>query len=214
VAGSELERWYYDRRYQPYPAEEMIDLMIRIKILVPGYVRISRVMRDIPGKFIIAGLKDSSLRDAIKRRMKELGVSCRCIRCREYGHRQRDGLKIGDPQLHRLDYQASGGQETFLSFEDDRETLFGLLRLRVKKGQDFALVREVHVFGPEVPMRGEPLTAVQHKGLGRGLLKEAEQIAKVEFQARHLRILSGVGARDYFREWGYSLEKSYMVKEL
>jgi len=214
VAGTELERWYYNHRYQPYPEEEMIDLMVKIKALVPGYARISRVMRDIPSKFIIAGLKDSSLRDAIKRRMKELGVSCRCIRCREYGHRYRDGWKIGEPQLHRLDYQASGGREVFLAFEDDKETLFGLLRLRVKEGQDFALVRELHVFGPEVRVGEEPLTAVQHRGLGRELLKEAERIAKGEFQACQLKVLSGVGARDYFREWGYRLDNGYMVKDL
>ncbi len=214
VAGTELERWYYDHRYQPYPAEEMIDLMVKIKALVPSYIRISRVMRDIPSKFIIAGLKDSSLRDAIKRRMKKLGVRCRCIRCREYGHRYRDGWKIGEPQLRRIDYQASGGREIFLSFEDDRETLFGLLRLRVKKGQDFALVRELHIFGPEVPVGEETLIAVQHKGLGRELLREAEQIVKEEFQAHQLRVLSGVGARDYFREWGYSLDNGYMVKDL
>lgn len=214
VAGTELERWYQDHRYQPYPMEEMIDLMIKIKALVPRYVRISRVMRDIPGKFIVAGLKDLSLRDGIKRRMKELGISCHCIRCREYGHRYRDGWKIGNPQLRRFDYAACRGTEIFLSFEDDKETLYGLLRLRVRWGQGCAFVRELHIFGPEVSVGEKPMTAVQHRGLGRELLKEAERIAQEEFQAHQLKVLSGVGARAYFRECGYRLDDAYMVKDL
>lgn len=214
VAGTELEMWYQNQRYQPYPAETMIELMIKIKTLVPNYVRISRVMRDIPAKFIVAGLKDSSLRDAIKRRLKELEVSCRCIRCREYGHRYRDGWKIGTPLLRRLDYRASRGREIFLSFEDDLETIFGLLRLRIGPGDDSAFVRELHVFGPEVPVGQVKMEAAQHKGLGGELLKEAERIAREEFQIQQIKILSGVGSRDYFREWGYRLDGAYMVKRV
>ena len=54
--------------------------------------------------------------------MEQMGLRCQCIRCREYGFRVRDGWKIGEPQLTRLDYEASGGKEIFLSFEDAEET--------------------------------------------------------------------------------------------
>jgi elongator complex protein 3 len=51
--------------------------------------------------------------------------------------------------------------------------------------------------------------------LFRSLLKEAERIASDEFQAREIAIISGVGAREYFRtEFGYELDGAYMVKEL
>ncbi len=214
ITGTELERWYQNQRYQPYSDEEMVELIIRIKTLIPSYVRISRVMRDIPSKFIVAGLKDSSLRDTVKRRMKELGLSCRCTRCREYGHRYRDGWKIGTPTLKRLDYEASGGKEIFLSFEDDTETIFGLLRLRVNPVNGSTFVRELHVFGPEVPVGEIRPEAAQHKGLGGRLLEEAEGIARKEFQSRRVKVLSGIGARNYFREWGYRLDGVYMVKDL
>ncbi len=62
VAGTELEKWYQDGRYRPYPREMMINLLVKIKSMVPKYVRISRLLRDIPAKFITAGCKDS-LRD-------------------------------------------------------------------------------------------------------------------------------------------------------
>ena len=219
IAGTELEKWYEDDHYQPYPMDDLVDLMIDIKTNVPAYARISRVMRDMPSKFIVAGCKDLALRSALKKRMEGIGVRCNCIRCREYGHRLRDGWKIGEPRLKRLDYNASGGKEVFLSFEDEGEIIFGLLRMRVGSlavgNGDLAMVRELHVFGSEVPLGEQYAGAAQHRGLGLELLKEAERIARDEFQARKIAIISGVGAREYFRsECGYELNGAYMIKGL
>ena len=224
VAGTELEKWYRDKRYQPYNNDTMIKLIVDIKSIVPKYVRISRVLRDIPAKFIVGGLKDS-LRDIVKQRMKAEGIECKCIRCREYGHRSQDGWEIGKPGMVRMDYEASGGKEVFLSFEDESETLFGLLRLRIQSkpiarlGQkiegNLALIRELHIYGPEVPLTEHKEEAAQHKGLGKALLREAERIASREFQAQQMIILSGVGAKEYYRtESGYTSQGDYMVKKL
>ena len=212
IRGSELESWHRDNRYRPYGDEQMIDLLIAIKTLIPKYVRISRLMRDIPSKFIVAGSRDLALRGTIRKRMEQTGLRCSCIRCREYGHRLRDGWAIGEPWLTRMDYETLGGREVFLSYEDENETLFGLLRLRINEGK--AMVRELHIFGREVPLGGRIERAAQHHGLGENLLREAERIAKGEFKADRLSVLSGVGAREYYRSLGYSLEGAYMVKEL
>ena len=212
VKGSELENWYRDNRYQPYSEEEMIDLLMAIKALIPKYVRISRLMRDIPSKFIIAGCKDLALRATIRKKMDQTGLRCSCIRCREYGHRLRDGWAVGEPRLIRLDYEAWGGKEVFLSYEDENETLFGLLRLRINGEK--AVVRELHIFGPEVSLGGRLERAAQHRGLGERLLREAERIARGEFKADSLLVLSGVGAREYYRSLGYGLEGDYMTREL
>ncbi len=223
VQGTELEKWYRDGRYQPYSDTTMVDLTIAIKSIVPPYVRISRVLRDIPSKFIVAGLKDS-LRDVVREKMKNDGVACRCIRCREYGHRARTGRTIGEPRLVRMDYSAADGTEVFLSFEDEQETLFGLLRMRVQPrpvpvlggpAGNYAVIRELHVFGPEVPLSEQRTEAAQHKGLGKALLREAERIARDEFQACRLVILSGTGAKEYYRtEFACHSEGDYMVKPL
>jgi len=215
IAGSELEDWYHDNRYHPYKDEEMINLLVNIKTLIPKYVRIPRLMRDIPGKFIIAGCKDLALRGSIRKRMDELDIRCKCIRCREYGHRLRDGWAIGQPRLTRMDYETYGGREIFLSYEDTNETLFGLLRMRIKTiagNVNLALIRELHIFGPEVPLGEKGNQVAQHRGLGESLLREAERIARAEFYAGELSILSGVGAREYYRSFGYNLENAYMVK--
>jgi len=224
VTGTKLEEWYQTGRYQPYDNETMTNLVAEIKAVVPKYVRISRVLRDIPSKFIVGGLRDS-LRDVVRERMKQLTIECHCIRCREYGHRTRDGWEIGEPRLVRMDYEASGGREIFLSFEDDKETLFGLLRMRIQAkpitrlgpgaSGNPALIRELHIYGPEVPLKQQNPTAAQHHGLGKALLREAERIAREEFQARQMVVLSGTGAKEYYRaEFGYSSRADYMVKEL
>lgn len=221
VENTVLYEWYRTGIYQPYENEVMINLLADIKALVPKYVRISRVLRDIPAKYIVAGLKDS-LREPLKLVMEERGLNCKCIRCREYGHKARAGLPVGRPVLDRIDYKASGGHEIFLSFEDEFMTLFGLLRLRIQKNPainpgfngDTALVRELHVYGPEVALGNKDIEAIQHKGMGRALLAEAEHIALGEFGINRLAILSGVGAREYYRNEGYKLENGYMVKEL
>jgi len=212
VRGSELESWYRDNRYEPYSDEVMIDLLVAIKGVIPKYVRISRLMRDIPSKFILAGSRDLALRGTVRKRMQEARVRCSCIRCREYGHRRRDGWPIGRPDLTRLDYETAGGREVFLSYEDENETLFGLLRLRVS--DEAAVVRELHIFGPEVPLGEEMEQAAQHHGLGERLLREAEGIAREEFKVDGLSVLSGVGAREYYRSLGYRLKGAHMVKQL
>ena len=224
VEGTELERWYREGRYQPYDVDTMVNLLAEIKSIVPKYVRISRVLRDIPSQFIVAGCRDS-LRDEIKQRMEQKGIECKCIRCREYGHRARDGWEIGEPHMTRLDYEASGGKETFLSFEDERGTLFGLLRMRIqprpipslgqKTNGNLALIRELHVFGPEVPLSEQKPETAQHRGLGKALLREAEHIAGDEFQAQQIIVLSGTGAKEYYRtEFGYGSQGNYMIKNL
>jgi len=224
VEGTELEEWYNSGKYKPYSKETMIDLITDMKLSVPEYVRISRVLRDIPAKFIVAGLKDS-LRDNVKKKMEDRELECKCIRCREYGHRLRQGYKAGKPELERIDYQASGGREVFLSYTDSNKTLFGLLRLRIQnktplrleqhEGNIFALIRELHIYGQEVAIGDKQTEAAQHKGLGKTILAEAERIAREEFGASRIAILSGVGAREYYRsEAGYRLEYGYMIKDI
>jgi elongator complex protein 3 len=223
VEGTELENWLEGGLYQPYPDEVMLDLIARIKSQVPKYVRISRVLRDIPAKFIVGGLRDS-LRDPMRRRMGQMGLSCKCIRCREYGFRVRDHWQVGEPNLIRINYAASGGEEIYLSFEDAEETCFGLLRLRIQNDpvpglneelrDKVGIVRELHVFGPEVSLSQRQESAAQHRGLGKSLLKEAERLCKEEYRKDWICVLSGIGAREYYRSEGYESQGNYMVKKL
>ncbi|MBC7328551.1 tRNA uridine(34) 5-carboxymethylaminomethyl modification radical SAM/GNAT enzyme Elp3 [bacterium] len=211
---SELYKLWENGEYIPYSDEELIELLAKIKAIVPTYVRIIRVIRDIPADQIVAGSKMSNMRQVLQKMVK-----CRCIRCRQATTAPLDWSEL---ELVRLDYEASEGQEVFLSFESkDRETLFAFLRLRrvgeglVKKWTDAkAVVREIHTYGPLVPLHQKDALAVQHFGLGKKLLSEAERIAKEEWNVNRIAVIAGIGAREYFLKQGYRLLNTYMVKDL
>jgi elongator complex protein 3 len=201
--GSLLYRWWKQGKYKPYTDKQLQDLIIKCKREVPEYVRIIRLIRDIPGESIIAGNKITNLRQV----MQDKGVACRCIRCREC----KSQLKIKNEKLKIIDYQASGGKEYFISLNStDNKILYGFCRLRL--GTDIAMIRELHVYGELMSVDGAE-TKVQHTGLGAKLLQEAERIAKKEGYTK-MRIISGIGVRTYYRKFGYRLNNTYMEKNL
>lgn len=218
VEGTELEKQFKAGTFVPYDTETIIETLIKIKQTIPKYVRIMRVVRDIPAQYISSECKFSHLRDEVHARMSDRGLRCNCIRCREVGHAARFGRIPENIELCRLEYDASGGKEIFLSYEDkENDILIALLRLR--SGEAFrselegaALVREIHTFGPQVPLGESPKFAWQHKGYGRLLLEAAERIAFEEWGKNKIAIMSGVGVRPYFQKFGYENDGPYMSK--
>jgi len=220
---SKLYKFWKEKKYRPYSNRELIEILIQIKKNLPYWVRVARVLRDIPSTKIVAGCKISNLREVVKREMEKRGLTCHCIRCREVRERYNLKEKI---YLFREDYEASGGKEIFLSFENkERTKLFSYLRLRIpsqffekKKHfistlKDSAIIREIQTFGELVPI-GIKKIAPQHRGLGKKLIKEAEKIAKREFGLNKIVAISGIGVRDYWRKLGYKLKGTYMTKKL
>ena len=127
VEGTELYELYRRGEYHPLGDDEAAELVSRIKGLLPPYVRLQRVQRDIPAQLIVAGVKKSNLRQLAGLRLKRRGGRCRCIRCREAGLR---GVVDGRFELKHETYEACGREEHFFSFEDEEETMLGFLRLR------------------------------------------------------------------------------------
>jgi elongator complex protein 3 len=216
MKNSELENQYNAGKYEPYSDSELVDLLIKLKSLVPKWCRVMRVMREIPPSYLVAGTKRIDLRNVVLEKMQKNGLHCQCIRCREVGFALRHGritkeeLASSDVKLNKIEYPASGGTEVFLSFENPKEIIFGLCRLRVD-GSKTALIRELHVFGPEVKLGAES-ERVQHKGLGTALMKEAERIA-TEHGCDKIKVISGVGVREYYKNLGYELDnEQYMSK--
>ncbi len=223
VKEAELYNWWREGRYEPYGEEELVSLLAEVKKSLPHYVRISRLFRDIPSPRIEAGVKKVNLRQLVAKEMRKRGWRCRCIRCREI-RGEVDFTELGNAILFRHDYHTSGGREIFLSFEDpQREHILSFLRLRIPSHhfsgekhfiselEGAAIIREVHTYGELVPL-GEIREAAQHRGLGMKLIKEAEDIALMEFGIRKMAVISGVGVREYYRRLGYDLHGTYMIK--
>jgi elongator complex protein 3 len=220
IKGSSLYKIWQQKKYKPYSDKELVELLIKIKTLLPFWVRVARIQRDIPATKIIAGCKISNLREIIQREMEKRKLKCKCIRCREVKEKYNREEKV---YLFREDYEASGGMEIFLSFGNKNRTkLYSFLRLRIPKEnfkpifsvlRNSAIIREIQTFGELVPI-GEKNLAPQHGRLGKKLIKEAEKIVKREFKLNKVVVIAGVGVRNYFRLIGYKLKDTYMVKKI
>ena len=212
VPGTALYGLWKTGRYTPLGTEEAVELVARIKAVVPRWCRIQRVQREIGASDIAEGAKRGDLRVLARERLRAQGLDCHCIRCREVGFR---GVAPRPEAitLLRMDYDSSGGHEVFLSLEDPgREVLVAYARLRI--GSDEATVRELKVFGRVVPIHDTARERWQHRGFGRRLMAEGERIARNEFGIRTMRVTSGVGVRGYYRTLGYRLQRPYMVRPL
>ncbi|MGC8850783.1 MAG: tRNA uridine(34) 5-carboxymethylaminomethyl modification radical SAM/GNAT enzyme Elp3 [Candidatus Micrarchaeia archaeon] len=224
MPGTKMFEWWEKGEFVPYDAETAARVVARLKRLVPPYCRVMRVERDIPVQLIAAGVKKSNLRQLVRKEMLERGWECKCIRCREVGFKQAAGAKIdwSAVELKRFDYEASGGKEVFLSFEEPgADALVAFLRLRLpgrpwrkefREGD--AGVRELHVYGEQLLVGERKEVAAQHKRFGRLLLGEAERIAGEEWGSRKLFVISGVGVRPYYKRLGYAQDGAFVSKKL
>jgi len=228
VQGTVLYQQWKKGEFTPYDTETAAEVIAQATAYIPKYVRTPRIQRDIPSPLISAGVMNSNLRQIVDRKLAERGEKCRCIRCREIGSEERKGGKTAklNLSLERIDYKASGSSEIFLSFEDEeKDLLAAFLRLRIPgashrseiandSGVLASIVRELHVYGQEAAIGEDSQTKMQHKGLGKQLLAEAEEITKKEFGLSKTVIISGPGVRGYYRKAGYSLDGPYMGKKI
>jgi len=224
-----LAKLYEKGVYKPYPDEVFTDLLLEIKKIVPPWVRIMRIQREIESENILYGYKSGNFRQILQQKLREQGLQCNCIRCREAGIKKLTNYKDIIISLNRIDYDSSKGKEVFLSLEDsDNKILFGFLRLRKlanphrqelreKDGNPSAIVRELHVVGQLVDIGNNNdfmITSYQHKGYGSNLLGIAENIVKNEFGLNSISIISAIGTRQYYKKFGYLLNGPYVSKEL
>jgi len=212
IRGAELEKLYEKGKYYPYTNEELVKLLVEFKKIIPRYCRIMRVMREIPPEFLVAGTTRIDLRKVVAQEMLKKGIKCKCIRCREIGFALLKGEKIDkNLKLNIVEYRASKGHEFFLEIINGDDIIFGLVRVRIPDNSKVLLVRELHVYGPalKIGAKGE----IQHTGIGKWLMQEAEKIAR-DMKCNKIKVISGVGVREYYRALGYILEGNYMVKEI
>ncbi len=209
IKGAELEKVYYQRGYVPYAERELKELIIKFLYLTPRYCRIMRVMREIPPEYLVAGTTRIDLRKDIEEGLRKNNSEIEEIRFREVGMRSRYNKRISKELELKITVYDANAKEYFLEFVNKDDVLFALLRLSITKGS--AVVRELHVYGQAINL-GEP-GQVQHTGLGKKLLEKAEEITK-EHNISRLRVISGVGVREYYQKLGYELQGDYMEKSL
>ncbi|MCD6279447.1 tRNA uridine(34) 5-carboxymethylaminomethyl modification radical SAM/GNAT enzyme Elp3 [Candidatus Micrarchaeota archaeon] len=235
MQGTKLYDMWKKGQYKPYDTNDAVEVISEMYRYIPEYVRVMRVQRDIPTPLITAGVMKSNLRELVEREAESKGIKIKEIRYREIGlsRYKTDKNKThkyetnenSEPKIDIITYTASKGREYFISYKND-DALFGFVRLRIpympfrkEITEETGLIRELHVYGYEVPISeearkaGQKELAAQHKGIGRLLMEKAEQIA-VDEGMKYMIVISGVGVREYYRKLGYSLKGAYMWKRL
>ncbi len=220
---SELEDIWRRWEFVPYDDTTLIPLMSDLQGMLPEYLRLNRMYRDIPASQILAGSKLANLRQITEVNMRARGIIRRDISAREI--RARDN----DPHTAILDvsfYEASGGHEYFLQYIDpiDR-TIFGLARLRIPSqyftGEKHflpvldgsAIIREVHVFGDQLWIGVQSDGSGQHMGFGRRMMVEMEKIVREKYDnLEKVAVIAGVGVRWYYEKLWYTLQDEYMIQ--
>lgn len=226
VKHTKLYEWWQAGKYTPYTNEQVVSVISAAVSSMPEYVRIQRMQRDIPLHQIEAGLNQGNLRELVDRQMRAAGLRDPTIRHREIGHFQMRSDEQIDPdniRLVRRDYDASDGEEIFVSFEDPNlDVLFGFIRLRVPSEaahrpeivkKPSLIIRELRVYGPVVDIGHRDADAWQHLGLGEKMIAAAEEIARTEFHASQILVNSGIGVKEYYRELGFVDRGPYLQKK-
>ena len=127
-------------------------------------------------------------------------------------------------EIKTIKEEASGGLELFISAEDPvNDVLLGYVRLRIPSDKatrpeiasaKSAIVRELRVYGPLVPVGKHFSAAWQHKGYGGVLLAEAERTAKEDYGSEKIVVISALGTKEYYKQFGYCYDGPYVSKRL
>jgi ELP3 family radical SAM enzyme/protein acetyltransferase len=233
-----LEQDFKTGAYKPYGQQKdrteitpLHSIIMQFLTDVPEWVRINRIIRDIPDFYILGGNMDTNMRNVLDELCKKNGVFSRDIRNREVKKRDIDP-KTAILKVRK--YISSLGTEYFLSFETpDEKVLFGFLRLRLcdnSSGKDnhnsiifpellnCALIRELHVYGNVLKVgenKESKENGSQHMGFGKKLLEKAFEIA-TENNYSKIAVISGVGVMNYYRKFGFEqkVDEHFMLKDL
>ena len=236
VPWSMYEKMYKDGRYKPYSDEKLKNVLLYAMKNMHPWIRLNRVIRDIPMQDILGGCSVPNMREELDKISE-----CKDIRSREV-----KGKPIGKYYRKVRKYEASDGTEIFISYESkDEKIIYGFLRLRIPRisqisqmsrisrisqisqisqipseilpeMKNSALIRECHVYSTLSKVgQNNDKDSSQHKGIGTRLLKDAEFFALMNGYSS-LICISGIGVREYYRKRGYTIttEHGYLKKNI
>ncbi len=221
IKGTELQQYYERGEYHPYSDEELVELIIACKTMIPPYCRVNRIVRDIPADYIVAGSIASHMRQIVQREMKKRSLQCQCIRCREV---RGDKVDEDDLRLDVATYRTDATTEHFLSYVTSRGRVAGFCRLSIAASETpadeileelrgAAVIREVHVYGPALELGAASHGEAQHLGLGTRLIQHAANMAD-QAGMKRLAVISAIGTREYYRRLGFERGELYMTRRV
>ena len=221
VEGTGLYKEYQRGLWQPYDQEELLDVLRSDVLSTPPFIRISRMIRDISAKDIVAGNKMANIRQLVERGIEEGGGHIQEVRYREI---RTDTADVSALLLEALEYETTASDECFLQWVTPQGRIAGFLRLSFPKAAylrghkglpvapDEAMIREVHVYGQAAQLH-KTVAGAQHQGLGRQLVQRACELAKEKGYTK-VNVISSVGTRAYYRNLGFEDGELYQQLSL
>jgi elongator complex protein 3 len=218
IENTELDRLYKEGRYMPYTKDELLEYFVNTLPHTPRFVRLTRIVRDIPSNEIVAGNKATNFRQIANKEIKRLGLKVEDIRSREIRDEQ---IGWDDIEEEIIMYSTSVSTEFFISYKTkDTDKICGFLRLSLPKKKSFikelensSIIREVHVYGTLVNIGLDSSGEAQHLGLGKKLIERAEEISK-ENDLNTISVISAIGTRKYYEKRGFKEGELYMKKSI
>ncbi len=218
IKNTLLERYFNEGKYTPFTHEQLLDLFVNILPNTPRYVRLTRIIRDIPSDEILAGNKSSNFRQIAEKEILRQNKKIQDIRSREI-----KGEKVlwNDLELEIIKYKTSVSKEYFISYKTkDTNRICSFLRLSIPLKETYieelknsAIIREVHVYGNVVNIGKESDGESQHLGLGKKMIDTAEQLSMME-GFNKISVISAIGTKEYYKKRGFLEENLYMFKRL
>ena len=216
-----IQKWHNSGKYKPYAQsdpDKFIEVMTYSILGACPWMRLDRVIRDIPSTHIQGGNMVTNLRQIINNNIVKSGQTIMEIRYRECGRRHNNLYRLENAIYITRVYHSSGGRDYFISLESpDMKCIFGFIRLRISDHCVFDVlnnmgkVRELHVYG-NVTKVGTRNNNVQHSGVGKTLLKMAENIA-YKNNCKGVAVISGMGVTKYYEKRGYHMKDTFMIKK-
>ncbi len=217
IDGTELVASWLSGEWRPYGDDELVTLLADCMARTPRWCRLTRIVRDISARDILAGSKTSNLRELAVARLRATGRAASDIRAREI---RADASAEREVFVRETEYEAGAGREHFIEAVTASDRLLGFARLWLPgepawqdELRDASLLRELHVYGALAPLGVRAAHHTQHRGLGERLLVRAADISRTAHYKR-LAVISAVGTRPYYERHGFQRGALYQSLEL
>ena len=223
VPWTVIEKWYKSGKYTPYfenNPQDLIDVVRYSMETCPSWVRLPRIVRDIPSNYIECGNTHANLRQMIDNQLNKEGIISMDIRSREIGRHTKYYSKPA--QYNFTYYYANNGHNYHIEYVSyDKQALFGFIRLRFVEKENMiifnvlknrGLIRELHVYGNTTAVNTSGNRTCQHTGIGKQLLWEAEK-KTMEHGLYGIVVISGEGVKGYYEKFGYREVDTFMIKD-
>ena len=219
-----IEKWYKNGTYVPYFDKDpnlLIDVVRYSMETCPNWIRMPRVIRDIPcSVYVEGGNNIGNMRQVVDNLLDGEGLYSKEIRSREIGRHSQYYEKPANYNSYY--YRGNNGDNYFIAYESyDLRALFGFIRLRFVDENNMTkfeilknrgLIRELHVYGDTTAVNTYDKRGCQHTGIGKGLLKMAE-LETMKRGIYGIVVISGEGVKGYYEKNGYREVDTFMVKD-